>query len=168
MKRPILIVFLLIMVFALWCDIPAEEFDQSDELITSEEVLDDDLPAEVSIFVKFLVAMAISVMVEFIVIAALFKPIQGIPIAGFGGWARLFGIVAGATMVTISILWWPLRSLLTNYLIYLVVGEMAVLGMEAVAYKYLLPCKWNSALVFSTVANLGSFLVGIFLMDLIF
>lgn len=163
----ILLLFAMVAGF-VWADVPPEEsgiiqdtWDDNDDPGTTPKAADQRAG-------MFPVALLISVGLEFVVIAGLYKPVIGVPVGRIHRWLSLGVIVAGATAVTISILWWLLPGVFRHPTAYYTFGELTVVLLEALAYRFLLPCPWRAALLLSTVANLASFFLGFFLMTLIF
>lgn len=73
----------------------------------------------------------------------------------------------GATLISISWLWWIFPLWMGASVLYLPVGELLVTLFEGMMYKVLLSLKWSGALLLSALANGFSFTVGIMLFVLV-
>ncbi|HOH79324.1 MAG: hypothetical protein KBA79_06280 [Candidatus Cloacimonetes bacterium] len=76
-------------------------------------------------------------------------------------------ICVGATLISISWLWWIFPLWMGASVLYLPVGELLVTLFEGMMYKVLLSLKWSGALLLSALANGFSFTVGIMLFVLV-
>ena len=76
-------------------------------------------------------------------------------------------ICGGATLISISWLWWIFPLWMGASVLYLPVGELLVTLFEGMMYKVLLSLKWSGALLLSALANGFSFTVGIMLFVLV-
>lgn len=76
-------------------------------------------------------------------------------------------ICGGATLISISWLWWIFPLWMGASVLYLPVGELLVTLFEGMMYKVLLSLKWSGALLLSALANGVSFTVGIMLFVLV-
>jgi hypothetical protein len=76
-------------------------------------------------------------------------------------------ICVGATLISISWLWWIFPLWMGASVLYLPVGELLVTLFEGMMYKVLLSLKWSGALLLSALTNGVSFTVGIMLFVLV-
>jgi len=76
-------------------------------------------------------------------------------------------ICVGATLISISWLWWIFPLWMGASVLYLPVGELLVTLFEGMMYKVLLSLKWSGALLLSALTNGFSFTVGIMLFVLV-
>ncbi len=168
MKRILLVLILISLLGIVLADMPhIPVIPDSEQVVAAVSPIEAPLKDDTHMN-QFMVAGLLSILIEFLIICLLYKPLLGRAIGRPIEWLRLFLIVAGATLVTISILWWILTKVLLSPVSYLVLGELFVVIAEAVAYRFLVSCKWRDAFLFSTVANLGSYFFGFFLMRILF
>ena len=168
MRCLLCMILILIIGGFLWSDVPLNEGAAADAYGTRIGYPVQTPLGKASIADKFIVAAFISILLELLTIAALYKPLLDKSLDSITQWMKLSAIVAGATLFTITILWWVLPHIFHDPVIYLVVGESFAMFGEAVAYKLLIPCRWKVSFVLAAVANLASFLLGYFLMGWIF
>ena len=76
-------------------------------------------------------------------------------------------ICVGATLISISWLWWIFPLWMGASVLYLPVGELLVTLFEGMMYKVLLSLKWSGALLLSALANGFSFSGGVMLFVLV-
>jgi hypothetical protein len=120
------------------------------------------VPMNISFDVRFLVSLAITVVVETCVIVccirlifkitALQLPLRRCLFAGFF-----------ASFATLPYLWFVLPAFVHSYTVQVTAGESGVFVIEAVAYLFLLDLPLRRTVVLSFLANLASIIVGLFL-----
>ena len=116
-------------------------------------------------FITLLISIAIEVLV--VGIWGKFRQLD---------WKLLAIVATASTLITHPILWQVFNNLLPsmswdlhpdsrcNYLALLL--EIPVVLVEGVMYKVVMKYSWRSSLILSFVANLGSYLIGSWLMCL--
>lgn len=72
------------------------------------------------------------------------------------------GIISSA--LTLPYFWFVLPAFIPDRVIYIIVGETAIVFIEAFIYFYLLKLKFKQAFILSLLANLSSILVGLLIM----
>jgi hypothetical protein len=116
----------------------------------------------ISFDVRFLVSLAITVVVETCVIVCcirfIFKitslqlPLHRCLFAGFF-----------ASFATLPYLWFVLPAFVHSYPVQVTAGESGVFVIEAAAYMFLLDLPLRRTVVLSFLANLASVIAGLFL-----
>ncbi len=117
------------------------------------------LPSGASFEARFLVALALTVLVETTVILGLVRMAFRLAASELSLARCLF---AGffASFATLPYLWFVLPAFIRSYGASVVVGELGVFAVEAVAYVYLLNLPLRRTAVLSLVANLASIAAG--------
>jgi len=72
------------------------------------------------------------------------------------------GIISSA--LTLPYFWFILPVFISNRIIYIIIGEVSIVLIEAFIYFYLLKLKFSQALIVSLIANITSILVGLLIM----
>ena len=72
------------------------------------------------------------------------------------------GIISST--LTLPYFWFILPEFITDRIIYIIVGESAIILIEAFIYFYLLKLKFSQALIVSLIANIASILIGLIVM----
>ena len=72
----------------------------------------------------------------------------------------LFWILASS--ITLPFLWFILPSLISNTIVYTIIGELLVTIIEVVILKYWLKISWTKAIIASAACNLCSYLFWVF------
>jgi hypothetical protein len=107
---------------------------------------------------QFLLALILTITVETIVLIALdyiFGNKNKLPDILFAGFLASFG--------TIPYLWYILPLFWGGYTL-IFIGEGLVAIVEMVILKNILKIGWSKALIFSLIANMASFLIGLFVL----
>jgi hypothetical protein len=120
------------------------------------------VPMNISFDVRFLVSLAITVVVETCVIVScirlIFKitalqlPLRRCLFAGFF-----------ASFATLPYLWFVIPAFVHSYPVQVMAGESGVFVIEAAAYMFLLDLPLRRTVALSFLANLASVIVGLFL-----
>jgi hypothetical protein len=76
---------------------------------------------------------------------------------------RVLAALVAATSSTHPLLWWVLPRMFDDYWTFVVVGEVAVVLVESVVLRLLVPASTRDALSASLWANGASYLAGILL-----
>lgn len=166
MKAVLCAMIIMMIIAFLVADMPLGEYEAA---IATRQSLSavQTAAAEPTFALRFLVAFLISALIEFIIVCLIYQPLLGSKIGKPGRWLRLGLIVSGTTLLTISILWWLLPALFASYLSYVIIGELLVIIVEAVAYKFMIPCRIRQAVLISALANFASYFIGFFLLPII-
>jgi hypothetical protein len=72
------------------------------------------------------------------------------------------GVISSA--LTLPYFWFILPVFISDRMIYIIVGEVMIILIEAFIYFYLLRLKFSQALIVSLIANIVSILVGLIVM----
>jgi hypothetical protein len=116
-----------------------------------------------SIQALFLVALAVTVIVETAVILAMIRFVYKVPAINLSLARTLF---AGffASFATIPYLWFVLPAFLSPYSVQVLVGETGAILFEAIAYVFLFNLPFRRTIILSLVANLASITVGLLIL----
>lgn len=112
-----------------------------------------------SLEARFLVALAVTVVVETAVLVALVRLLVKAQ-AGRPGLARCLFAGFFASFATLPYLWFVLPAFVRPYGVLVATGEAGVVIVEATAYVFLLDLPFRTTLVLSLCANLASIAVG--------
>jgi len=115
----------------------------------------------------FVFSLLISVILETGLILVLLRFWPSLNKEAVVNYPKVSLICVGATLISISWLWWILPLWMGASVLYLPVGELLVTLFEGMMYKVLLSLKWSGALLLSALANGFSFTVGIMLFVLV-
>lgn len=115
----------------------------------------------------FVFSLLISVILETGLILVLLRFWPSLNKEAVVNYPKVSLICVGATLVSISWLWWIFPLWMGASVLYLPVGELLVTLFEGMMYKVLLSLKWSGALLLSALANGFSFTVGIMLFVLV-
>ncbi len=77
-------------------------------------------------------------------------------------------ISATASLLTLPYLWFIFPVYITNYTLYVIIGEIVVTIIEAVIYWRLFRISMTQALVLSVIANVSSVIFGFLIMRFAF
>lgn len=69
----------------------------------------------------------------------------------------LFWIIP--TIITLPLLWFVLPSILWDWILYIIVWELLVAGLEATMIKYWLNISWKRSIMASVICNVFSFVI---------
>ena len=112
---------------------------------------------------RFLISLFLTLIIEIPVVFWLIKYIFKIKTKN----SRIFFSAAIASILTLPYLWFVMPSYI-NATYYLFIGEFIVFLVEAIIYWQLFEIKYWKAILISLIANILSFVVGIFLFSLVF
>ncbi|HNZ07918.1 MAG TPA: hypothetical protein PKI63_09010 [Candidatus Cloacimonadota bacterium] len=115
----------------------------------------------------FVFSLLISVILETGLILVLLRFWPSLNKEAVVNYPKVSLICVGATLISISWLWWIFPLWMGASVLYLPVGELLVTLFEGMMYKVLLSLKWSGALLLSALANGFSFTVGIMLFVLV-
>jgi hypothetical protein len=120
------------------------------------------IPGNIFFEVRFLISLAITVVVETAVIMCCIRFLFKIPSLQLSLRRCLF---AGffASFATLPYLWFVLPAFVHPYPLQVTAGEFGVFIIEAVAYQFLLNLPFRKTVILSFLANLASIIVGLFL-----
>jgi hypothetical protein len=108
---------------------------------------------EQDFLISLLITLAIEIPVAIVIIRFLYKHKDiRIPAIVFTGLL--------ATSLTLPYLWFILPIYNFNKNVYVILGEILVMIVEAIIYKQLLKIKWSEAIITSLLANLSSVTLG--------
>jgi hypothetical protein len=110
--------------------------------------------------IRFLVALAITVVTETTVIFILIRALWKISAAGLSTLRCLFAGIF-ASFATLPYLWFVLPAIVKPYQAQVVTGETGVFIIEALAYYYLLNLSIRRSVFMSLIANFVSIIIGI-------
>jgi hypothetical protein len=112
----------------------------------------------VSYPIAFLQALLITVSTETVILRLLEprRPLKEVLFAGFL-----------ASTLTLPYLWFVLPQFISDYALFLIVGELSVALVEAVLYFFVLRVSAKKALFLSFTCNLISFLLGLLMQNLL-
>ncbi|MDY0151467.1 MAG: hypothetical protein RBS43_04260 [Candidatus Cloacimonas sp.] len=111
----------------------------------------------------FIVALMFSIVIEFLVLLLLFKPLTMLPASGLKQILCIFLTCGLATGFTITINWWVFPLFIRIYLINLLVTELFAIGVEAFVYGKVFRIPFKTALFLSLACNLCSYGGGVLL-----
>lgn len=109
--------------------------------------------------IRFLIALAITVVTETTVIFILIRALWKITESGLSTARCLFAGIF-ASFATLPYLWFVLPAIVKPYQIQVVTGEIGVFVIEAVFYYYVLNLSLRRSALLSFAANAVSIIVG--------
>lgn len=115
----------------------------------------------------FLIALILSIAIEFLVLLLLFKPLTQIRVSGLKQILFIFITCGLATAFTISLNWWIFPMFLRIYMINLLVTELFAIGVEAFVYAKVFHLPFKTALFLSAACNFCSYGGGVLLFSLV-
>lgn len=108
---------------------------------------------------QFLLSLLITVVIEVIVVFLISKFVFKYNLKEQ---TNLMIVCVFASALTLPYLWFVIPPyIVANY--YLIVGELFVVVIEIIIYKLFTKANWLQAIVISVVANVMSFLLGLFI-----
>lgn len=72
------------------------------------------------------------------------------------------GIVS--SVLTLPYFWFILPAFISNRIVYIIVGEISIVLIEAFIYYCILKLKFSQAIIISLIANIASILGGLLIM----
>lgn len=120
-------------------------------------------PQQFPLEARFLVALAVTVVVETAVIVALVRALVKVQ-AGRPGLTRCLFAGFFASFATLPYLWFVLPAFVHPYALLVAAGETGAVLLEAAAYVFLLNLPFRTTIVLSLCANLASIAVGFLVM----
>ncbi len=115
---------------------------------------------------NFLIALFLTIIIETIVLFILIKykilisKKDALRINNY----ELLAAGIFASGLTLPYLWFVLPIAQLNKFWYILIGEISVVMIEAMFYKFFLRMKFKQALIISLICNLTSFLIGLLIL----
>lgn len=110
--------------------------------------------------IRFLIALAITVVTETTVIFILIRALWKIAASGLSTAQCLFAGIF-ASFATLPYLWFVLPALIKPYRLQVVTGEIGVIVIEALFYYYVLNLSIRRSALLSLAANVVSIIIGL-------
>lgn len=110
--------------------------------------------------IRFLVALAITVIAETTVIFILIRALWKIAASNLSTLRCLFAGIF-ASFATLPYLWFVLPAIVKPYQLQVATGEIGVFVIEALFYYYLLNLSIRRSAILSFVANAVSIIIGL-------
>jgi hypothetical protein len=114
---------------------------------------------------NFIRALVFSILIEFLVLLLLFKPVTSIFPFKIEQMITMFITCAIATGFTISINWWVLPAFIHQYFLNLVVTELFAVFVEALVYAKVFKIALKDAILLSAACNFNSYFAGVLFMS---
>ncbi len=117
---------------------------------------------------NFIRALIYSILIEFLVLLILFKPVTLVSPFKLEQFITIFITCAAATGFTISINWWIFPAFINQYLPNLIATELFAVIVEALVYAKVFKISFKNALILSVACNFNSYIAGVLQLPYLF